>query len=70
MVRPLTLDDAEFIANAFATELMNYVNEPIPPFNTRAPNILESCLSEPFQTFDGKYLHSTFIEKVATLFFI
>jgi death-on-curing protein len=70
MARPLSLDEAEYIAHALAVELMNYIDEPIPPFNTRGPNILESCLLEPFQTFDGKELHHTLANKAALLFYL
>lgn len=70
MARPLTIEEAEYIAHALALELMNYIDEPIPPFNTRSPGILESCLLEPFQTFDGKNLHSSFVRKCAVLFYL
>ena len=33
---------------ALAKKTMNW-DEPIPDFNTRYPNILESCLAVPFQ---------------------
>lgn len=69
-VRKLTLAEAEYIAHALALELMNYINEPIPPFNARSPGILESCLAEPFQTFDGHSLHPSFSEKAAVLFYL
>jgi death-on-curing protein len=70
MARPLTLAEVEFIAHAAASELMNYIDEPIPPFSTRSPNILESCLAEPFQTFDGKELHAEFTKKAALQFYL
>src|SRR5450432_3048284 len=70
MSRPITINEAEFIAHALATELMNYIDEPIPPFNTRSPGILESCLAEPFQTFDSESLHPTFLRKVVVLFYL
>jgi death-on-curing protein len=69
-IKPITLIEAEFIAHAAAIELMNFTDEPIPPFNTRYPGRLESCLAQPFQTFDGKYLHYTFIERAAVLFYM
>jgi death on curing protein len=68
--RPLSLREAEFVAHALATELMDYVGEPIPPFNTRSPGRLESCLAEPFQTFGGQNLHPTFVRKAAVLFYL
>jgi|AntRauTorckE6833_2_1112554.scaffolds.fasta_scaffold02037_1 death-on-curing protein len=69
-IRPLTLIEAEYIAHSLALELMNSDDEPIPPFSTRAPGKLESCLAEPFQTFDDKYLHRTFAERAAVLFYL
>jgi death-on-curing family protein len=42
----------------------------MPPFHTREPGKLESCLAEPFQTFNGKYLHRTFWERAAVLFYL
>lgn len=45
-------------------------DEPIPDFETRFPNILESCLATPFQTFDKKHLYKGLIEKTAVLFYL
>jgi len=45
-------------------------DEPIPPFATRYKGKLESCLGEPFQTFDGKYLHPTLVKRAAVLFYL
>jgi len=69
-IRQLTIEEAEFIAHRLATELMYQDDEPIPPFSTRSPGKLESCLAEPFQTFDGKSLHYRFVDKAATLFYL
>lgn len=69
-IKPLTIDDAQYIARQIALELMNSIKEPIPPFETRSPGKLESCLAEPFQTFDGKYLHRTFEQRAAVLFYL
>lgn len=69
-IRQLTIAEAEFVAHQLAAELMDSNNEPISPFDTRHPGKLESSLFEPFQTFDGKYLHRTFIEKAAVLFYL
>jgi death-on-curing protein len=69
-IKPITLQDAEFIAHSAAAELLTFTNEPMPPFNTRYPGRLESCLAQPFQTFDGKYLHYTLVERTAVLFYM
>ncbi|MCM8779756.1 MAG: type II toxin-antitoxin system death-on-curing family toxin, partial [Candidatus Omnitrophica bacterium] len=50
-------------------EILSF-NEPIPDFSTRFPNILESCLALPFQTFLEKPLYKTLIEKCAILFYL
>ena len=44
--------------------------EPIPHFSTRFPNILESCLATPFQTFSNRTLYSGFISKASILFYL
>lgn len=69
-IQPITLNEAEFIAHRYAVELMSYTDEPIPPFHTRYPGRLESCLAQPFQTFGGKYLHHTFLKRAAILFYL
>ncbi|OHA94151.1 MAG: hypothetical protein A3C62_02055 [Candidatus Zambryskibacteria bacterium RIFCSPHIGHO2_02_FULL_39_16] len=63
-----TISEVEYIAFSLAQELMEY-GEPIPPFDTRYPEKLESCLQTPFQTFDGKSLYQTFESKAAALFY-
>ena len=58
----------ETVAHALAQELMTW-GEPIPPFNTRFPDRLESCLKTPFQKFGGKSLYRGLIGKGAVLFY-
>lgn len=69
-IRPLDLADAQYVAHALALQLMDSDSEPIPPFHTRYAGKLESCLAEPFQTYDGKYLHWSFAERAAVLFYL
>lgn len=69
MIKDLSIEDVKYIAFRLARELMAY-NEPIPDFNTRFPNVLESCLVVPFQTFDKKALYKGTIEKAAMLFYL
>jgi death-on-curing protein len=52
-----------------AQEILSF-NEPIPDFATRFPNVLESCLAAPFQTFTGKTLYAGLIKKAAILFYL
>jgi death on curing protein len=65
----VTMPQIEYIIFSIAKEKLSF-NEPIPDFSTRYPNILESCLSVPFQTFNGKDLYSTFITKISILFYL
>jgi death-on-curing family protein len=66
---PLTVRQVERIAFSLAQEHLKF-DEPIPDFTTRYPNILESCLLTPFQTFGRKHLYPTLISKAAMLFYL
>lgn len=65
----ISVDDVEHIAFQLARERFSY-GEPIPDFTTRYPNILESCLAAPFQTFGKKDLYPTDNEKISVLFYL
>lgn len=65
----MTVEDVEFLAHTLATKLMEW-NEPIPPFQTRYPDKLESCLNTISQTFGGKELYPTLTDKAAALFYL
>ena len=65
----ITVVEVEQISFLMAQERFSF-NEPIPAFTTRFPNILESCLETPFQTFDEKELYPAFAEKVSILFYL
>lgn len=65
----ITIKEVEHIAFKLAQEIMSF-NEPIPGFGTRFPNILESCLSAPFQSFGKKDLYPAFIEKAGVVFYL
>jgi len=45
-------------------------DEPIPDFSARYPNILESCLATPFQSFSKKSLYPGFLSKASILFYL
>jgi death-on-curing family protein len=68
-MQKLTVKEIEYIAFRLAQELLSF-NEPIPDFSTRYPNILESCLATPFQTFTGKSCYPSLINKVSILFYL
>ncbi len=68
-MKTLSIAEVEYTAFRLARELMSY-NEPIPDFTTRFPNILESCLIVPFQTFERKSAYQGLIGKAAILFYL
>ena len=68
-MKPLTVIEIEYVTYWLAKEIMEW-DEKIPDFSTRYPNILESCLIVPFQTFGGKKLYKVLIEKAAMLFYL
>lgn len=68
-MKKLTVKEVEYIAFRLAKELLIF-NEPIPDFSTRYPNILESCLAAPFQTFTGKSFYPGLIDKTGILFYL
>lgn len=69
MIKALTIQEVELIAHRLAKRIMEW-DEPIPDFETRFPNKLESCLLAPFQTFGKKPLYEGLIGKAAILFYI
>ncbi len=69
VIKKINITEIEYIAHRLAQELMEY-GEPIPPFNTRYPDKLESCLKTPFQTFDKKSLYKSFETKASILFYL
>lgn len=68
-MKGITVKEVEYTAFRMAQELLAY-NEPIPDFSTRFPNILESCLATPFQTFSGKSLYPGLVSKASILFYL
>ncbi|MFO8052835.1 MAG: type II toxin-antitoxin system death-on-curing family toxin, partial [Candidatus Omnitrophota bacterium] len=68
-MKVITIKEVEHIAFRLAKEMLSY-NEPIPAFSSRFPNILESCLITPFQSFSGKSLYPTLISKASILFYL
>ncbi len=57
------------MALKLAQELMLFT-EPIPEFSTRFPNILESCLLTPFQSFSGRSPYQDLVSKASILFYL
>ena len=69
MIDRLTLEEIEHITFSLARKEYGHF-EHMPDFNTRFPNILESCLAQPFQTFGKKQLYPSFINKASILFYL
>ncbi len=68
-IKTLSLAEVEHVAHSLAQRLMEW-DEPIPPFDTRFPTRLESCLKTPFQKFGGKSLYPRLEGKAAILFYL
>jgi death-on-curing family protein len=69
MVKRVTVKEVEQITFKMVQEMLSF-NEPIPDFSTRTPNILESSLAAPFQTFEGKFLYPGFLTRAGMLFYL
>jgi len=65
----ITIAEVQYIAFKLAKKFLSY-NEPIPEFQSRFPNILESCLAVPFQRFNKKDLYPGLIRKASILFYL
>jgi death on curing protein len=68
-IKRINLADVEYIAFQLAKKFLEW-DEPIPEFDTRFPDKLESCIETPFQTFDRKSLYKGLIGKSAILFYL
>ena len=69
MTKGLSIGEVRLIAHTLATRWMDW-GEPIPPFSTRFPAKLESCLAMPFQTFGRKEIFRGALAKAAVLFYL
>ena len=68
-MRKVKVSDVQYLALRLAQEHLSF-SEPIPDFSTRFPNILESCVLTPFQTFSGKPLYPSLVRKASVLFYL
>ena len=67
--KPITIAEVEYVAFKLAEKFMAW-DEPIPHFGSRFPNILESCLENPFQRFNQKDLYRGLLGKGSALFYL
>ncbi len=68
-IKSVSINEVGYTAHRLAVKFMTW-DEPIPSFSSRFPNILESCLKVPFQTFQSRNLYKGLIEKGAILFYL
>ena len=68
-IKIINIKEVECILFELARTRLKY-DEPIPEFNARYPNVLESCLLVPFQTFSKKMLYKGLIDKAAVFFYL
>jgi death-on-curing protein len=69
MIKGLNIGEVQMIAHTLAVSWMAW-DEPIPPFSTRFPAKLESCLAMPFQTVGRRDLYPGLTQKAAILFYL
>jgi death on curing protein len=69
MVKNISVEQIKYIAYSLAKDTMSW-DEPIPEFETRFPNVLESCVAVPFQRFSKKFLYQGLTGKAAILFYL
>ena len=67
--KSLSIAEIEFIAFRLAEKFITW-NEPIPDFGSRFPNILESCLNQPFIQFSRKDLYRGLVGKASIMFYL
>jgi death-on-curing family protein len=68
-MKKISIAEVEYVSFRLAKELLGW-DEPIPDFRSRFPNILESCLLTPFQTFKKKTAYRGLVAKSAILFYL
>ncbi|MBI4427322.1 MAG: type II toxin-antitoxin system death-on-curing family toxin [Candidatus Magasanikbacteria bacterium] len=68
-MRKIYIQEVEFVAHTLAKETVAW-NEPIPPFDTRFPGVLEGCLATPFGAFSRHPFYPGLTGKAAMLFYL
>ena len=68
-MRTVTVEEVEYIAFRLSREHLAF-DEPIPDFQTRFPNRLESCLLTPFVRFAGESPYPSLASKAAMLLYL
>lgn len=65
----LDLELMKNMCHRLAVALFDTTGDPIAPFEDHDSSLLESALNLPRQTFGGKDLYPTLVDKVATLYY-
>ena len=65
----LTIQEIEYVAYSMAKKFMEW-DEPIPSFGSRFPNLLESCIQQPFVVVGGEHAYRGLIGKATILFYL
>lgn len=68
-MKDISLKEVEYVAHSLAKKTMKW-DEPIPEFNTRFPNKLESCIITPFLKFNNQVFYKGLNGKAAILFYL
>lgn len=68
-IKDISVNEIKHVSHFLARKMLSW-QEPIPSFDSRFPNILESCLATPFQTFDKKLLYKGLLGKASILFYL
>ena len=68
-IKPISLKECELIVHYSAVKLTEF-DEPIPGFETRYPDRLESCLLTPFMGFGAEHLYKGLIGKSSIMFYL
>lgn len=70
-MKPVSISEAEYVAHRLASAMFSELgfDEPIPPFENRYPNRLESCLNQPFAEFGGHEPYPGVENKSLALFY-
>ncbi len=68
-MKKINIKEVEEISYSLAKKLFSY-NEEIPPYESRFKNVLESCVSVPFQEFGGESKYRGLIPKASILFYL
>ena len=69
MLKQVSLEEVRLIAFDLARQHLSF-DEPMPDFDTRFPNILESCLATPFQQVFGHSPYPNLIAQASVLFYL